>query len=120
MRVAPTRKRKWNNGDWPSVPREGDLVAAGFAGRRAIRNYIAQDSPAYAHPFVERLLHATRHLPQFPRSGRAMPEADDLRVREVIYQGYRIIYRLRSDAIEIVMVVHGSRALAGQNNTPWE
>ena len=85
-----------------------------------IRDYIAQDSPAYAQPFVERLLHATRHLPQFPRSGRAMPEADNIRIREVIYQGYRIIYLLRSDAIEIVMVVHGSRNLAGQENKPCE
>lgn len=31
--------------------------------------------PAYAQPFVERLLQAIRHLPQFPHSGRAMPEA---------------------------------------------
>ena len=85
-----------------------------------IRDYIAQDSPAYAQPFVERLLHATRHLPQFPHSGRAMPEADNIRIREVIYQGYRIIYQLRSDAIEIVMVVHGSRNLAGQENKPWK
>lgn len=85
-----------------------------------IRDYIAQDSPAYAQPFVERLLHATRHLPQFPHSGRAMPEAGNLRIREVIYQGYRIIYRLRSDAIEIVMVVHGSRNLAEQEEKPWE
>ncbi|MEK6815230.1 MAG: type II toxin-antitoxin system RelE/ParE family toxin [Nitrospirota bacterium] len=85
-----------------------------------IRDYIAQDSPAYAQPFVERLLHATRHLPQFPHSARAMPEADNIRIREVIYQGYRIIYRLCSDAIEIVMVVHGSRNLAGQENKPWE
>ena len=81
-----------------------------------IRDYIAQDSPAYAQPFVERLLHATRHLPQFPHSGRAMPEAENLSIREVIYQGYRIIYRLRSDTIEIVMVVHGSRNLAGPEN----
>ncbi len=85
-----------------------------------IRDYIAQDAPAYAQPFVERLLHATRHLPQFPHSGRAMPEAKDRRIREVIYQGYRIIYRLRADTIEIVMVVHGSRNLAGQENKPWE
>lgn len=49
-----------------------------------------------------------------------MPKAKNLRIREVIYQGYRIIYRLRADAIEIVMVVHGSRNLAGQENKPWE
>lgn len=85
-----------------------------------IRDYIAQDSPVYAQPFVERLLHATRHLPQFPHSGRAMPEAKNHHIREVIYQSYRIIYRLRADAIEIVMVVHGSRNLAGQENKTWE
>ena len=60
---------------------------------------------------MERLLHATRHLPQFPHSGRAMPEAKDVSIREVIYQGYRIIYRLRADTIEIVMIANGSRDL---------
>jgi toxin ParE1/3/4 len=48
-------------------------------------------------------------LPQFPHSGRAMPEAQNLSIREVIYQGYRIIYRLQPDAIQIVTVIHGSR-----------
>ena len=85
-----------------------------------IRDYIAQDSPAYAQPFIERLLRTTRCLPQFPRSGRVMPEAEDNNIREVIYQGYRIIYRLNPDTIEIVMVVHGSRNLAGQDTKPWE
>ena len=76
-----------------------------------IRDYIAQDSPAYAQAFAERLLRTTRHLPRFPHSGRPMPEADNPSIREVIYQGYRIVYRLRPDIIEIVMVVHGSRDL---------
>lgn len=53
-----------------------------------IRDYIAQDSPAYPQPFVERVLHATRQLPQIPDGGRTMPEADDRRVGDVIYQGY--------------------------------
>ena len=74
-----------------------------------IRDYIAQDNPAYAQPFIERLLHTTRHLPQFPHSGRAMPEAKNVRIREVIYQGYRIIYRVLPDAIQVVTVIHGSR-----------
>jgi toxin ParE1/3/4 len=56
-----------------------------------IRDYIAQDAPAYAAPFVQRLLHATRHLSQFPHSGRMMPEVGNPNIREVIYQGYRII-----------------------------
>ena len=77
-----------------------------------IRDYIAQDSLAYAQAFIERLLQTTRHLPRFPHSGRPMPEADNPSIREVIYQGYRIIYRLCPDTIEIVMVVHGSRDLS--------
>ena len=49
-----------------------------------------------------------------------MPEAEDNNIREVIYQGYRIIYRLNPDTIEVVMVVHGNRNLAGQDTKPWE
>jgi len=76
-----------------------------------IRDYIAKDSPVYAQPFIERLLYATRHLSQFPQSGRATPEANNPNIRELIYQGYRIIYRVTGDAVEIVMVVHGRRNL---------
>lgn len=83
-----------------------------------IRDYIAEDSPAYAQPFIERLLKATRHLPAFPESGRLMPEANSSSTREVIYQGYRIVYRLRLDTIEIVMVVHGSRDLTNPEQQP--
>ena len=83
-----------------------------------IRDYIAQDNPVYANMFVERLLKTTRHLPQFPQSGRQMPEAKDPNIREVLYQGYRIVYRLSPDLIEVVMAVHGSRDLGGQENTP--
>jgi len=85
-----------------------------------IRDYIAQDNPAYANVFVERLLKTTRHLPQFPQSGRLMPEAKAPNIREVLYQGYRIVYRLSPELIEVVMAVHGSRNLSGQENNPWD
>ncbi|MBQ1783530.1 MAG: type II toxin-antitoxin system RelE/ParE family toxin [Gammaproteobacteria bacterium] len=85
-----------------------------------IRDYIAQDSAVYAQAFIARLLHATRHLPDFPHSGRPMPEANDPGIRELIYQGYRIIYRLRPDAIEIVIVAHGSRNLGAAPSHPGE
>ncbi len=84
-----------------------------------IRDYIAQDSAVYAQAFTARLLHATRHLPDFPHSGRPMPEADNPSLRELIYQGYRIVYRLRPDAIEIVIVAHGSRDLSAAPGQPW-
>lgn len=82
-----------------------------------IQHYIAEDSPAYARPFIEQLLRATRHLPQFPHSGRAMPEANDPAIREVIFQGYRIIYRINSGCVEVITVVHGSRNITGPDVT---
>jgi toxin ParE1/3/4 len=85
-----------------------------------IRDYIAQDNSAYANVFVERLLKTTRHLPQFPQSGRLMPEAKTPNIREVLYQGYRIVYRLSPQLIEVVMAVHGSRDLSNPNNQPWD
>jgi addiction module RelE/StbE family toxin len=81
-----------------------------------IHDYIASDNPIYAKAFVERLLHTTRHLPQFPLSGRIMPESKNITIRELIYQGYRIIYCVQSNSIQIITVVHGSRDLNHQSD----
>ena len=81
-----------------------------------IKEYIAQDSPIYAQLFTERLLRAVRQLQQFPHSGRAMPEAQNVNIREVIYQGYRIVYRTRDNLVEIAMVVHSSRDMSNPDN----
>ena len=85
-----------------------------------IRDYIKQDSAVYAEAFIERLLLATRHLPQFPLSGRLMPEAKSRDIREVIYQGYRIVYRLRPDCVQIAMVMHSSVDLSNPDNQRWK
>ncbi len=60
---------------------------------RDLKAYIAKDSPYYARCFVERIIASVAKLETFPKIGRPVPEAearDD--VRELIYQGYRIIY----------------------------
>lgn len=75
----------------------------------AIRAYVARDSPHYADLVVERLVAAVTHLENHPRSGRAVPEVDDPSIREVIHGNYRVVYRLRSDVVEIVTVFHGAR-----------
>lgn len=84
-----------------------------------LRDYIAQDSPFYARQFIERLLTRLENLPTFPRMGRSVPEAESEDVREIVYQGYRVIYRLKAGVIEIAAVVHGSRDLAGTADKPW-
>ncbi len=49
-----------------------------------------------------------------------LPEADRDDVRELILQGYRIIYRVLPECVEILTVIHGSRNLAGEETKPWE
>lgn len=87
-----------------------------------LRDYIGQDSPIYARQFIEGLLRRVERLPDFPRMGRAVPEAESEDIREVVYQGYRVIYRCNeaADTVELVTVLHGSRDVGGVAGKPWE
>ena len=75
----------------------------------AIRAYVARDSPRSADLLVERLVAAVERLEEHPLSGRVVPEVRDDTLREVIHGNYRIVYRVRTDLIEIVTVFHGAR-----------
>ena len=74
-----------------------------------IFRFIARDSPAAAEMTIERIREAARRLMQFPMSGRAVPEAGDREVREIIAAPFRVIYRVRGNEIQVVTVVHGAR-----------
>ena len=43
----------------------------------AIREFLARDSPAYAHVIAERLYTSVGHLRGFPELGRMVPERAD-------------------------------------------
>jgi len=86
-----------------------------------IYDYIARDVPYYAELFVDKLIEATDKLEDHPRMGRKVPEADHRDdVRELIVQGYRIIYRLQTDQLQILTVIHGSCNLAAEEVKPWD
>ena len=50
-------------------------------------------------------------LSEFPESGRVVPEDEEQLRRELIYQGYRIIYRLMEKNVYILSVFEGSRLI---------
>jgi toxin ParE1/3/4 len=85
-----------------------------------IRDYIGKDSPYYARRFIERIFDAAEALQDHPQMGRQVPEADRDDVRELIFQGYRIIYRTKSDRVQVITVIHGSRNLAAKEGKPWD
>lgn len=84
-------------------------------------DYIARDVPYYAEQFIDRLIEAVGVLKDHPRLGRQVPEAEDREdVRELIFQGYRIIYLVQPEQVHVLTIIHGSRDLAGQTAKPWE
>jgi len=76
-----------------------------------ICNYIARDSKHYASLFAKKVFAIVENIPEFPKSGRIVPEYGDENLREKIYQNYRIVYRLKDDSIEIVAICHGAKQL---------
>ena len=86
-----------------------------------LKNYIGLDSPHYARRFIARIITSVEKLTDFPDVGRKVPEAEEREdVRELIFQGYRIIYLHQADHVYIVTVIHGSRDLSGMENKPWD
>jgi addiction module RelE/StbE family toxin len=85
-----------------------------------LKKYIGQDSPHYARRFIGRIITSVEKLADFSEIGRKVPEAENRNdVREIIHQGYRIIYLIESNRIFIVTVIHGSRDLSTKENQVW-
>lgn len=85
-----------------------------------LRDYIARDSEENAVGFVGRLIESVEKLSAFPQMGRRVPEAQDEAIRELLFQSYRVLYRIDPAAIRILTVFHGKRDLAGRSPKPWE
>nr|VFK42916.1 MAG: Plasmid stabilization system protein ParE [Candidatus Kentron sp. TC]VFK57282.1 MAG: Plasmid stabilization system protein ParE [Candidatus Kentron sp. TC] len=82
--------------------------------------YITKDSPYHARRFTERIIASVENLETFPKMGRLVPEAKGREdIRELIYQGYRIIYLTQPKQVFIITILHGSRDLEGQEDKPW-
>ncbi|TLU87351.1 MAG: type II toxin-antitoxin system RelE/ParE family toxin [Chlorobium sp.] len=77
----------------------------------AIANFIAVDSEHYASLFAIDVLSAVDRLTDFPYSGRSVPELNDPAIREILFGSYRIVYRVKSDMVELLTVYHGSQLL---------
>lgn len=60
-----------------------------------IQDYIARDSAEYADALIERLILSVDRLESFPESGRRVSESTDPKIRELLVESYRVIYRLK-------------------------
>lgn len=82
--------------------------------KKPIRN-ISRDSFRYAKIQIMRIKARTKVLKTNPHSGRAVPEFENEKYRELIEGNYRIIYKLvDKEKIDILTIHHAARDLTGR------
>lgn len=74
-----------------------------------IGDYIAEDSPQNAISFVSEIIESVERLQDFPESG-ALVEENPM-FRHVIHKGYRIVYYLEKNQVNIITVLSPGRLL---------
>lgn len=78
---------------------------------RAIRNQRTAYSSLSADALVKSLARRTLQLAEFPESGRIIPEFDNVYLREIIEQDFRIMYERFPDEVVIIAVLPGRMSL---------
>jgi toxin ParE1/3/4 len=81
------------------------------ADLRSIGEFYERRSPAYASSIVTTLYNSVSRLQYYPRSGRRAPELDEESLREILVEGFRVIYELTGDQIRVVAVLHSRQDL---------
>jgi addiction module RelE/StbE family toxin len=77
----------------------------------SISSYISRDYPKKASEIVRGIIDKIEQLKQFPNLGRKFPDRDDEKIREIIFKKYRIIYEIKEEIVEILVIAHGSRLI---------
>ncbi len=87
-----------------------------------IREYIGKDSQYYASRFIGKIILSVEKLEKFPELGRKVPEAEDNEgdIRELLFQNYRIMYRVESQRILILTIIHAAREISAKEQKPWD
>ena len=88
------------------------LTDSAWENLDSITDYIAQDSLRYAQEFGNDIFKRIEQLKEFPKSGRIVPEFRNEEMRELIMGKYRIVYRLYSSNVIIILrIIHGSKLM---------
>ena len=77
----------------------------------SIASYIERDSLWYAKVVASRIIEMAESIPEYSEIGRIVPEIGDVTIRERFVFSYRIIYRVETERVLVIAVIHGSRLL---------
>jgi len=76
---------------------------------KAIARFVSTDNPQAARRFADKLKRRAESLCKFPNRGRIMPEIGRDDVRELIDGNYRIVYRVRKEAVDVLTIFEGHK-----------
>jgi toxin ParE1/3/4 len=77
----------------------------------ALVDYVSLTSPVYAEGMVSRIDQRLQLASTHPEIGKMVLDVEDPALRELVVPPYRIFYRIRPDAIEVLAIVHERRHL---------
>jgi toxin ParE1/3/4 len=80
-----------------------------------IKAFIAQDSTDRAEKWVSDLFAAGETLSRLSSRGRIVPELNQVNLRELLIENYRLVYRVKSTSIEIITVFEGHRQIKAKD-----
>jgi toxin ParE1/3/4 len=96
-----------------------EWTESAIADLESIHNYIEKDSNYYASRFIGRIIQAVERLMDSPEMGRRVPEVEEENIRELLFQNYRIMYRVAPQNILVLAVIHGARDMSPKKHKPW-
>ena len=81
---------------------------------RDVTLYIALDKPVVAVRWAVEIFNSVELLSEHPESGRVVPEINRKEIRQLIRGSYRVIYKIKSKEI-LVLVVKNYRQQLKEN-----
>ena len=85
------------------------ITEAAYADLAKIGRDIKKDNPARAMTFAEELYDRRQRLGVVPRAFPLLPNWEERGVRRRPHGNYLIFYRVGTDSVEILHVLHGAR-----------
>ncbi|MBK3517688.1 type II toxin-antitoxin system RelE/ParE family toxin [Carboxylicivirga marina] len=64
-------------------------------------DYIANNSPAHARKFKSELISLLKRIPQNPYQFRPSIYFNDENIRDLIFKGYTIVFKINNNTIEV-------------------
>ena len=67
-----------------------------------------------AKKYYKNIINKIKNLRDFPKMGKIVPEFEDMfydKYREIIYENFRIIYKIVDETVIVVRIIDGRRLL---------